>query len=126
MEVALDSNILWDILAGDDVLNQRIKSVDSALPLPVYAEARCTVLNSGRRAENHARLERFLLTCKVLPMTPYTADLYAEIRLPLKRKGRPIPNHDIWIAAVCLEPDLPLATWDSDFQHVDGRVVLNR
>jgi tRNA(fMet)-specific endonuclease VapC len=126
MEVALDSNVLWDLLGGDIQLNLRIKDADPvSMPLPVYAEARFTVLNSGRRAENQARLERFLLTCRILSMTARTAELYAEIRISLKRRGRPIPDHDIWIAAVCLEHNLPLATRDSDFQHVDGLVVLN-
>ncbi|MBA3472116.1 MAG: VapC toxin family PIN domain ribonuclease, partial [Rubrobacter sp.] len=35
-------------------------------------------------------------------------------------KGRPIPENDIWIAAVALQHDLVLASRDSHFEHVEG------
>lgn len=126
MAIAVDSNILWDLLGGDLQLNRRLRQAGPPwMVLPVLGEARFTVLNSGRRAENHQRLERFLRRCIVVPMTARTAQVYAEILISLRRKGRPIPTNDIWIAAACLEHDLPLATRDSDFQHVDGLVVLD-
>ena len=66
------------------------------------AEARFTVLNSGRRRENHERLEAFLHRCYVLPMSERTAALQADVRMARRRKGRPIPVNDMWIVAVCL------------------------
>ncbi|MFN6200692.1 MAG: PIN domain-containing protein [Aphanizomenon sp.] len=41
----------------------------------------------------------------------------------LKRKGRPIPMNDIWIAAQCLEKGWILVTDDTDFDYVDGLVL---
>jgi tRNA(fMet)-specific endonuclease VapC len=46
--------------------------------------------------------------------------MYAQTRLALKRKGRPIPMNDVWIAAQCLEHDWVLVTDDTDFDYVDG------
>lgn len=43
-----------------------------------------------------------------------------ELKNELRRKGRPIPENDIWIAATALQHGLTLVTRDSDFEHVEG------
>lgn len=126
MAVALDSNVLWAFLDGEPGLRERLDAASEAwLPLPALGEAHYTVLNSGRPRENEAKLRRFLQTCHVPAMGPETARRYAEVRMALRRKGRPIPENDIWIAAVCLEHGVPLATRDGHFKEVDGLEVLN-
>ena len=126
MPVAIDSNILRNYLAGERTLVERFAVIDAVwLPLPVLGEAWFAVLKSSRQRQNQERLHAFLDLCYVPPLTMRTAEVYADIRMALQRKGGPIPNNDIWIAAACLEHDLPLATRDSDFQHVNGLVVLN-
>jgi tRNA(fMet)-specific endonuclease VapC len=42
----------------------------------------------------------------------------------LEAKGQIIPENDIWIAAVALECDMPLATRDAHFQRVEGLTVI--
>jgi len=37
----------------------------------------------------------------------------------LKIKGKPIPENDIWIAAIALEHELTLVTRDSHFEEVE-------
>lgn len=49
--------------------------------------------------------------------------MYAQTRLALKRKGRPIPMNDVWIAAQCLEQGWVLVTDDTDFDYVDELIV---
>jgi tRNA(fMet)-specific endonuclease VapC len=39
-------------------------------------------------------------------------------------KGTPIPENDVWIAAVTLECAMPLATRDAYFGHVTGLQLL--
>jgi hypothetical protein len=39
-------------------------------------------------------------------------------------KARPSPRNDIWIAAVALQCDKPLATRDARFQRVEGLTVI--
>ena len=47
------------------------------------------------------------------------------VRSDLKKRGRPIPENDIWIAASCIELDVPLVTRDSHFSSVyDLKLVL--
>ena len=56
----------------------------------------------------------------VLKVDQYTAEIYAQIRFELKQKGRPLPDNDIWIAALARQHDLSLVTRDSHFDVVDG------
>jgi tRNA(fMet)-specific endonuclease VapC len=46
-----------------------------------------------------------------------TARYYAELKNALRLKGHPIPENDIWIAAVALQHGLALVTRDT---HFDG------
>jgi tRNA(fMet)-specific endonuclease VapC len=45
---------------------------------------------------------------------------YGEVKKLLRDKGRPIPENDIWIAAIALKHDLTLATRDVHFGEVTG------
>jgi tRNA(fMet)-specific endonuclease VapC len=38
-------------------------------------------------------------------------------------KGRPIPENDLWIAAIALEHDLIVATRDAHFGEIDNLKV---
>jgi tRNA(fMet)-specific endonuclease VapC len=53
-----------------------------------------------------------------------TSETYADVRHALRRKGRPIPENDIWIAALALQHGLPLLTRDAHFHEVEGLNVL--
>jgi len=53
-----------------------------------------------------------------------TATHYARIKNDLRLKGKPIPENDIWIAALALQHGLILATRDAHFGEVDGLTVV--
>jgi tRNA(fMet)-specific endonuclease VapC len=55
-------------------------------------------------------------------ITTVTAEVYARLRLRLREKGQPIPENDLWIAAICVEHQLPLATLDGHFEAVESLV----
>ena len=60
----------------------------------------------------------------MLPLDAFAAEHYAEIRLALKQKGRPIPENDMWIAAICRAHEVPLLTFDKHFAEIpDLRLV---
>jgi tRNA(fMet)-specific endonuclease VapC len=97
------------------------QSIDEfLLPAPVVGELQYGALNSRRRAENLAEVERLVGRCRVLDITAMTAAVYARLRLGLKEKGKPIPENDRWIAALCVEYEVPLVTLDVHFDAVDG------
>lgn len=60
----------------------------------------------------------------VLDVTATTAAAYAELRMSLKKVGRPIPQNDMWIAAACIERAIPLATDDAHFTGLPGLVTV--
>ena len=45
---------------------------------------------------------------------------HTELRVELKRTGRPIPANDAWIAALALQHGLPVLSPDEHFDAVPG------
>ena len=46
--------------------------------------------------------------------------MYGVIKQALREKGRPIPENDIWIAAIAQQYGLTLVTRDDHFTAIDG------
>jgi tRNA(fMet)-specific endonuclease VapC len=49
-----------------------------------------------------------------------TAQHYGRIRNDLRAIGRPVPENDLWIAAIARQHGLTLVTRDQHFQHIVG------
>ena len=122
--VALDTSIAIDVLAdrAESFTSQPI--TEFLLPVPVVGELRYGARNSRRAEENLAEVERLVARCRVMDITLVTAEVYARLRLDLKKKGKPIPENDLWIAATALALDATLVSRDSDFQAVEGLCVV--
>jgi tRNA(fMet)-specific endonuclease VapC len=118
--VALDTSVAIDVLAdrAESLTSQPI--TEFLLPVPVVGELRYGALNSRRAEENVAEVERLVARCRILDVTLATAEVYARLRLDLKKKGKPIPENDLWIAALCVEHQVKLAAVDGHFDAVDG------
>ena len=118
--VALDTSVAIDVLAdrAESLTSQPI--TEFVLPVPVVGELRYGALNSRRADQNVAEVERLVARCRILDITLATAEVYARLRLDLKKKGKPIPENDLWIAALCVEHQVKLAAVDSHFDAVDG------
>lgn len=118
--VALDTSVAIDVLAdrAESLTSQPI--TEFVLPVPVVGELRYGALNSRRADQNVAEVERLVARCRILDITLATAEVYARLRLDLKNKGKPIPENDLWIAALCVEHQAKLAAVDSHFDAVDG------
>lgn len=117
--VALDTSAAIALLAGQagSLLSQSVE--EFLLPVPVIGELRYGALNSRRSSENLAEVERLVARCRVLDITTATASMYAQLRLGLKEKGKPIPENDLWIAALCVEHQVLLITLDAHFDAVE-------
>ena len=118
--VALDTSVAIALLAGEasSFLAQPLTEI--LLPAPVIGELRYGALNSRRVADNLAAVERLVSRCRVLDIPASTAVTNARLRLTLKQAGKPIPENDLWIAALCVEHRVPLATLDRHFDAVEG------
>jgi tRNA(fMet)-specific endonuclease VapC len=124
-EIAMETNQAIAVLNATGDTAQWMQVFTAIyLPVPVVGELRYGALNSGRPAQNLLSIEQLVSQCQVLDVTVHTAEVYARIRLQLRQKGRPIPENDVWIAALCIERDLSLATSDDHFTEVDALKVI--
>jgi predicted nucleic acid-binding protein len=122
VRVAVDSNRYSDYCRGNEEAAQVFRTASEIhVPLIVVAELRAGFAHGDRRAHNEKILTRFLSTDRVHVVVPdeQTTHFYAEVYLQLRRRGRPIPTNDIWIAALVLQHDLVLFDRDSHFDHVE-------
>jgi tRNA(fMet)-specific endonuclease VapC len=121
VRVALDTNRLTDLFQGDAELADRLGECDEVwLPLVVLAEIKAGFYGGSQQLRNQVLLQSFLAqpTVGVLLPERETAEHYARLFVQLKRAGTPIPDNDLWIAALVLEHDLQLITRDQHFERV--------
>lgn len=125
-KIAVDTNAVIAYRAGVSEVCRRIKAAELVLvPAPVVGELLYGALNSRRIQENQEAVHRFLAHSVFIPTDENIAARYASVRYKLRKIGRPIPENDIWIAAACLEFDVPLLTRDAHLENVEGLQVIN-
>lgn len=107
----------------------RFQLVDSAeplfMPLVVLGELLKGALKSANPAKHRGRIAELLKVVAVVNPDTATAENYAAIASALEAKGEPIPENDVWIAALARELDMPLAARDAHFDRVEGLTLLN-
>lgn len=123
----LDTTVIVDHLRGKNPsISQKLKEIAILyVPLTALGELLYGAYNSAFQAKGLKQVEEFLRICAVLTSDERTAHIYGQINTELSRKGKPIPQNDVWIAAVALEHNLPLATRDPHFSQVTGLTVLH-
>ena len=117
----LDTNALSAAADEDRAIVAVLARADQmAIPVIVLGEYRHGIAQSRNRASYENWLSGLLNDCLVLDVNEPTTHHYAEITLELKRKGKPIPTNDIWIAALCRQHSLPLVSRDRHFDLIAG------
>jgi predicted nucleic acid-binding protein len=121
MRVALDTNRLTDLLRGDRELAKRLGTAEEVwIPLFVLGEMKAGFYGGRERVRNEALLQKLLAKTTVNVLLPgaETAEQYGRLFVQLKRAGTPVPNNDLWIAALALEHNLVLVTRDHHFERI--------
>ena len=121
VRVALDTNRLTDLYRGDRGLADFLGTCEEVwLPLIVLAEIKAGFHGGTQQDKNEVLLQRLLAKATVGILYPgrETAEQYARLFVQLKRANTPIPDNDLWIAALVLEHDLQLITRDRHFERV--------
>jgi tRNA(fMet)-specific endonuclease VapC len=95
------------------------------IPLVVYGELLAGFAAGSREEHNRQELAAFLASPRVdlVPIIADTAERYAVIYAYLRKKGRPIPTNDLWIAASAMEHGALLLTADGHFTYVTQIIV---
>jgi len=98
------------------------------VPAIVLGELFAGFEQGRHRLKNIGELEELLSApvVQVVPVDRQTAEIFGKMVADLRRRGRPIPVNDIWIAATCLRTGATLITWDAHFHHfpVIGALVM--
>jgi tRNA(fMet)-specific endonuclease VapC len=121
VRIALDTNRVTDLFRGDVELAEQLATCDEVwIPLIVLGEIKAGFHGGTQQRRNEVLLNRLLAkpTVGVLLPSQETAEHYARLFVQLKRAGTPVPDNDLWIAALVLEHNLPLATRDQHFEQI--------
>jgi tRNA(fMet)-specific endonuclease VapC len=115
----LDTNIVIGIFNGDALLRRRlVNEPEVFLNIVVLGELLYGTYNSARVTQNVARIERFASTVPILDCDSQTAHHYGALKTQLRKRGKPIPENDLWIAALASQHDLALVTRDPHFSEI--------
>lgn len=115
----LDTNIVVAILNDEAGLEPKLRGTTTYISTIVLGELYYGARNSARAADNLNKINDFVVSAAFVDCDKLTADYYALVKHQLKRKGRPIPENDIWIAATALQHGLTLVSRDGHFKEVD-------
>jgi tRNA(fMet)-specific endonuclease VapC len=117
----LDTNIVISFLRKDNEIVEKIEELDEVyIPVTVIGELFFGAFKSKKVEENLQNISNLLENIPVLANSVDTARIYGELKNQLKEKGKPIPENDIWIAAIAKQYDLTVMTNDIHFKEVEG------
>ncbi|MFM8735369.1 MAG: type II toxin-antitoxin system VapC family toxin [Pirellulales bacterium] len=126
IRLCLDTSGYSRLMRGHPPLQKRLEEADEILlPATVLGELHAGFLAGTRPEENIAVLAEFRRQPGVaaIDITDNVAERYGAVVADLRRLGRPIPTHDIWIAAAALEHGGRIVAYDDHFAQVPGLLV---
>ena len=122
MRVLLDTNAYSAFVRGRPDVVKRVRQADEVmLSTVVLGELLFGFHNGSQYEQNRRILQEFLNDpqVRVVTLTLATAEHFGEIFANLRKRGKPIPTNDIWIAAQAIENDSNLLSSDSHFNYVE-------
>lgn len=115
----LDTNIVIALFANDEKVKENLIKTDEVfIPSIVIGELFYGAYKSARAKENIQKIEELANQSVVLGCDSETSRIYGEIKYELSVKGHPIPENDIWIAAIAIQNELTLVSRDAHFDEV--------
>ncbi|MCZ7402075.1 MAG: type II toxin-antitoxin system VapC family toxin [Candidatus Methanoperedens sp.] len=116
----LDTNIVIAIFSGETSIKEHLLKADEVfISSTVLGELYFGAFKSKRSKTNLKRISDFAESNSILICDKDTAYQYGIVKNKLLVKGKPIPENDIWIAAVAMQNNLILVTRDGHFDEID-------
>ncbi|OQZ00160.1 MAG: VapC toxin family PIN domain ribonuclease [Candidatus Brocadia sp. UTAMX2] len=117
----LDTNIIIALFAKDPKIHDRMANAEEIFVSCIaIGEMYFGAYKSLKIQENISRIDEFVLKNTVLSCNTETSKIYGNIKNRLKDKGQPIPENDIWLAAIAQQYGLILVTKDSHFDAIEN------
>jgi tRNA(fMet)-specific endonuclease VapC len=115
----LDTNVVIALFNLETAVQERLAAASGVfVPSIVLGELYFGAARSSKPAENATRIDEFVAGRSVLDCDRSVAREYGWIKNELRAKGRPLPENDIWIAAIARQHGCVLATRDVHFREI--------
>lgn len=122
----LDTNIAVYYLNGaPHVVRAFHENAPIRLPFITAGELLYGAKKSARPTSNLETYRDFIQSLDLVLATPQTPEIYSSVKLQLESDGHPIPENDIWLAALAIEHEAVLVTNDAHFRYVAGLNTAN-
>jgi tRNA(fMet)-specific endonuclease VapC len=117
----LDTNIITAWLKGETALADKIdKAKEIHIPIIVLGELYYGALYSTKVEKNIRDIKSITSNYNVLKVDEETTIAYGNIKAALRKKGKPIPENDIWIAVIAKRYELIVVTRDKHFKEIES------
>jgi tRNA(fMet)-specific endonuclease VapC len=117
---ALDTNIVSAWLKGEAGIADKVDNSEVYVPIVVIGELYYGAAYSLHVQKNTKDIQQITRHYELLLIEEDTTILYGDIKSSLRKKGKPIPENDIWIAAISQRYNMTLVTRDNHFSEIDG------
>jgi tRNA(fMet)-specific endonuclease VapC len=123
-ERLLDTNAMIAYMLGNIPLRERVASSPRLLLSTIVLGELCYgAYNSTAVDKNLADIESLVDRSTLVLPDAEAATAYGQIKHQLRLKGRPIPENDLWLAAVARRFGFVMVSRDRHFSYVDGLPV---
>ena len=127
--LVLDTNVLIRFLErGGDYVETFSRYDRLLIPAAVDGEYRAGIdatTISGLRRQKAFDALLGSSAVEYVPMGPEVSAEYAQVFRQLQKRGTPIPQNDIWIAATARVRHAPLCTLDDHFKNVEALELVS-
>lgn len=128
-KIFLETNSYSRYATGENIIKKQIdESREVLISVVTLGELYLGFREGNREYENLKLLNAFLAErrVKVISISKKTSQEYGKIKYELRRKGTPIPENDIWIAAQVIETGSELVSYDDHFLKIKGLKVWKK
>ena len=125
--ILIDTNIYTHALRGDQETISVLQQVQEIGICSISIGELLSGFKAGtREKKNREELAEFLDAprVKIFGIDENTAEFYATILDELRKKGKPVPTNDVWIASVAFQYGFPLFTKDRHFEQISGLILV--
>ena len=127
----LDTNAMSALMRADVRMASWLSSIGADDRVAICTITRGEVLfglerlaQGRRRTELETKAGKLFAILPCEPLPPAAADRYAGVKISQQRRGLPLDENDLWIAATALVMEATLVSRDSDFQGVEGLALV--
>lgn len=126
--VLFDTNAYVSFKKNESPIIEIIQRAELICISPIVIGELIAGFDGGNKAkQNKLELQQFLESSRIViyPLTIDTSCFFSQIFCSLKKKGKPIPTNDIWIASQALEHGCVVCTHDKHFSFIEGLISGN-